>query len=140
MEPVPALTLLRATAVCSGVLSSRGLFGLLISRIGVPLFLTVENFERCIPGGVYRIDFEDSPRFGPDCLTVFDVPGRTGIRFHAANWGYQLEGCIAPGLQFSRSTSPGVLNSRLALQRLHGFVHSLPLSDRFLRITSFSSG
>jgi len=59
----------------------------------------------CIPVGEYRCAFTFSPRFRRMLYLVIDVPGRSGIRFHAANLmgavdqgrKSQLNGCIALG-------------------------------------------
>lgn len=58
----------------------------------------------CVPPGVYRVEWLPSPKFGL-CYHVEDVPGRSDVEIHAANWmgdaskGYQCElrGCIAVG-------------------------------------------
>lgn len=60
----------------------------------------------CIPKGTYTCALVVSPRFGR-VYGVQDVPGRSHILIHAANFGgdvakgYQshLEGCIAPSLR-----------------------------------------
>ena len=45
-------------------------------------------------GGVpYRITLENSPRFGPDTLTVNGVRGFDGVRMHAGNSPEDTEGC-----------------------------------------------
>ena len=61
--------------------------------------------ESCIPTGKYRCELTDSPKFG-EVYMVKDVPGRSHILIHSANFGgdedsgfqTQLEGCIAPCL------------------------------------------
>ena len=60
----------------------------------------------CIPGGVYRATIEDSKRFAGKVIRVHDVPGRSGILFHPANYLGQLLGCFAPctRLEFWRET------------------------------------
>ena len=71
--------------------------------------------QTAIPAGVYKITFENSPRFGKDTLTVNDVPGYVGVRIHAGNKSTDTEGCLLPGLRNSSST---VLSSRVYLQAL----------------------
>lgn len=51
-----------------------------------------------IPSGEYRVTLEDSPRFGPDTLTVNDVPGFSGVRMHAGNTEADTEGCPLLGM------------------------------------------
>jgi len=132
--PTIALELRRFTRVGSS------LFGAFVSYEGMPCnIFTVENFDLAIPAGVYRIGFECSPRFGENCLTVFDVPGREGIRVHVANRASELEGCIAPGLYFGTLQDvPAVLSSRVALGRLRDAVREMPASHRYLRVLGLS--
>jgi hypothetical protein len=59
----------------------------------------------CIPEGTYTCRFTFSPRFRRNLYLVLPVDGRTGIRFHSANFmgdaskglRCQLNGCIALG-------------------------------------------
>ena len=46
-----------------------------------------------IPAGEYRVTLEDSGRFGPDTLTINNVPGFQYIRMHAGNTSADTEGC-----------------------------------------------
>lgn len=70
-----------------------------------------------IPAGVYKVTLEDSPRFGPDTLTINDVPGFTSIRIHAGNDIDDTEGCILVGEEIDNGIiKPGT--SRPALARL----------------------
>jgi hypothetical protein len=69
----------------------------------------LENIEKQIPAGIYRVIINRSNRFSATAsekaghpVDVYlplltNVPGHDGIRIHAANWQSQLEGCIAPG-------------------------------------------
>lgn len=54
--------------------------------------------ETAIPSGEYRITLEHSPRFGPNTLTVHDVPGFVGVRIHAGNTAADTEGCPLLGM------------------------------------------
>ncbi len=51
-----------------------------------------------IPTGRYLVTLENSPRFGPDTLTVNQVPGFIGVRMHAGNTAKDTEGCPLLGL------------------------------------------
>ncbi len=55
-----------------------------------------------IPSGIYRVVLEDSPRFGPDTLTLKDVPGFSKIRIHGGNDAGDTEGCIIVGAHCDR--------------------------------------
>jgi len=52
-----------------------------------------------IPAGRYRLTLDHSPRFGPDTLTLWGVPGFTGVRMHAGNTHEDSEGCPLLGLR-----------------------------------------
>lgn len=51
----------------------------------------------CVPKGIYGVTFTFSGHFQRFMPLLEDVPGRSEIRIHPANWPYQLEGCIAVG-------------------------------------------
>ena len=71
--------------------------------------------ETAIPEGNYRITLEHSPRFGPDTITVNNVPGFSGVRIHAGNTEADTEGCPLVG-QVRADAS--ILKSRAALDAL----------------------
>ena len=52
-----------------------------------------------IPAGKYTVTLEYSNRFGPDTLTINDVPGFKYIRMHAGNTTADTEGCPLLGMQ-----------------------------------------
>lgn len=51
----------------------------------------------CIPAGEYLCQWTLSPRLNIYTYEVLSVPGRSGIRIHAANFFHQIQGCIALG-------------------------------------------
>ncbi|MDP3272286.1 DUF5675 family protein, partial [Limnobacter sp.] len=55
--------------------------------------------KTAIPAGDYQITLENSPRFGPDALTVNGVPGFVGVRMHAGNTEADTEGCPLLGME-----------------------------------------
>ena len=63
----------------------------------------------CIPTGVYTCVYELSPRYKKKMYGVINVPDRSGIRIHSANYGgavwmgfkSDLLGCIALGRGFT---------------------------------------
>lgn len=74
----------------------------------------------CIPTGTYTLLHRTSPRFGKH-LHVTNVPGRSFILIHPANYVSQLRGCIAPGLFRRDINGDDILDvgsSRAAMSRL----------------------
>ncbi len=51
----------------------------------------------CIPAGTYDVKLTMSPHLKYLTPEVQNVPGRTHIRWHVANYPRQLLGCMAPG-------------------------------------------
>ena len=94
--------------------------------------------KSCVPIGEYDLVLSNSPSEGmqwhllnPD-LGVFVSPQdcteswhRWGCMFHPANYVYQLEGCIAPGLGLGDINGDGVIDvesSRAALVKIKGYL------------------
>ena len=72
--------------------------------------------ETAIPYGLYRLKFEDSPKFGPDTITLRDVPGFDYIRIHSGNTPNDTEGCIIVGYRLNDKTNfilPGTTRTAL---------------------------
>lgn len=78
----------------------------ILNAEGQPIFTSImlergwKNNEvgiSCIPAGTYKVVLEYSDRFKVDLWEIKGVPNRSECKFHAANYWYQLEGCIAPG-------------------------------------------
>lgn len=74
-----------------------------------------------IPAGTYRITMENSPRFGPDTLTVNGVEGYVGVRIHGGNKAVDTEGCLLPGMRNSSNT---VASSQVSLRKLKQLVRN----------------
>jgi hypothetical protein len=58
---------------------------------------SMERIAVSIPEGSYKTTLELSPHFRFQTPHL-QVPGRTYIEIHPANWPSQLEGCIAVGV------------------------------------------
>jgi hypothetical protein len=105
--------------------------------------------ESCIPVGTYLCKPHISPRHG-HCFWLQDVPGRTEILIHAANWmgdkdqGYksQLEGCIAIGMKFVRDAGAQdqdmLQQSQIALAKLIEYTEFKPFMLDIRNETSVS--
>lgn len=79
-----------------------------------------EQFVSCIPEGSYKAVIYNSPTKGR-CLLLQDVPGRTYIEIHVANFAREILGCIAVGEAHRDLPGEGnfmVTNSRRAMTRL----------------------
>ena len=57
--------------------------------------------QTAIPAGIYPIFLEHSPKYGPDTLTIKNVPGFTGIRIHPGNTELDTHGCLILGEGFA---------------------------------------
>lgn len=55
--------------------------------------------ETAIPQGRFKLGMEYSPRFGVDTLTIYGVPGFSGIRIHGGNSELDSHGCPIIGYQ-----------------------------------------
>jgi hypothetical protein len=76
----------------------------------------------CIPSGVYDVVLEYSNRFKKELWEIKGVPNRSECKFHAANFAYQLEGCIALGVavkDIDGDGIPDVAGSRIAMRKFH---------------------
>lgn len=81
--------------------SPAGTFGLLTAERGFQLY-TLERpgdgDHPAIPEGDYRVIWTSGLHpHHPQCYEVMNVPGRTAILIHPANWFDELLGCIALG-------------------------------------------
>lgn len=86
--------------------------------------------ESCIPAGGYILRRRESPIVAQstggefnDGWEICDVPGRSLIMIHPANWPHELRGCVAPGVDYrplksGKAYLSAVTNSRKAHQQL----------------------
>lgn len=51
----------------------------------------------CVPEGTYEVAMSWSEHFQKQMPHLLNVPGRSAIMIHPANWPSELLGCIAPG-------------------------------------------
>ena len=86
----------------------------------------------CIPAGEYEVELRPHPRHG-ECYEVMDVPGRTAILIHPANWYQELLGCIALG------TSVNIIQGQYlnAPVRQMGITRSVDACQRFMDQLSY---
>jgi len=94
-------------------------------------WLNNEAYVSCIPDGVYTLEKRHSPVVHrtsggayQEGWEVTDVPGRTFIMLHPANWMDDLAGCIGVGKRYAVTQNkkaqwvPSVLDSRAAFKEV----------------------
>ena len=83
-----------------------------------------QNSISCIPKGEYVLKLEYSDRFKRNLWEVYGVPNRSEIKFHAANYWKQLNGCIALGNKHRDINSDGDPDVTSSVNTM-GYFHSL---------------
>lgn len=81
---------------------------------GTAIGVTMERTAVAVPEGTYRGYKRDSAHFGMRVVGI-DVPLRTDIECHPANFPLQLDGCIAIG---ETKDGDALDNSRAAFDRM----------------------
>jgi len=74
----------------------------------------------CIPNAKYKVIRRQSPKYGQH-FHITDVPGRSLILIHQANYHYQLLGCVAVGQKHIDLNKDGYLdvtNSKRTMTKL----------------------
>lgn len=119
-----------------------GTFGTLVTESGFQCYTGElpwrgnESGKSCIPEGVYTCARANSPKHGP-CYYVTEVPKRSDIEIHSANWmgdeskglKCQLLGCIAPGRAIMDiAGQKGVSSSKDALASLEADLEKEPFT------------
>lgn len=80
----------------------------------------------CIPAGKYKAIKHVSPKFG-NCLWLKNVPNRSEILIHPANYVHQLLGCIALGskhIDINRDGLMDVSDSKKTVNKLLNLIES----------------
>lgn len=135
------LTLTRFCWLDAGVLGELRVDGATMFTLEPPWRFNAP-YESCVPNGDYELVRFSGPRW-PNTWELKDVPGRSAILIHPANYvvhprtgRHLLMGCIAPGesWQIAAGAQPRVWSSRAAFDRLRD---ALASADRHeLRIQS----
>jgi len=123
-----------------------GTFGILVVPSGKK-YATLElpwkdnaAMVSCVPTGTYQCSLRFSNRFGKYYYGLKDVPKRTDILIHPANWagdtdkGYysELNGCIAIGMTVADMKTPAgniqraITSSKLAISEFMNEMKSEP--------------
>lgn len=83
------------------------------NRFGVTLelpWLENEPDKSCIPSGIYKCEWNWSEHLQIFTYEILNVPNRSGVRIHSANYVDQLLGCIALGANFEDLNKDGVID------------------------------
>lgn len=90
----------------------------------------------CIPEGTYIFLKYESPTKGQVWMAQ-NVPGRSDIELHNANFAYQLRGCLGVGSEIGQIGGVNaVLNSVSTLEELRGILpESFPLTIQWQQAT-----
>lgn len=108
--------------------SEKGTFGVLVIN-DLPFCVTMELPWRdnkteisCIPAGTYKwkrhVSQNVSKASDYKVIWLQDVPGRSYIYIHVANWPSEVKGCIGVGMRFGHAKEYGVLESKTAMEAL----------------------
>lgn len=88
------------------------------------------NVSRVL-AGTYIIRYEYSPRFRRNLWELKGVPNRSETKIHVANYWYQLNGCIAPGVSLIDINYDGYLDvtdSTITLNKIQKYLNGLRYS------------
>lgn len=90
-------------------------------------------------GRPYRLTLEHSPRFGPNALTICNVPGFSGVRMHAGNTEADTEGCPLLGLEISDfGIVPGTSRQAVSLVRERVQMKLLRFGELWLEVANIT--
>jgi hypothetical protein len=89
---------------------------------------TLENSEKAIPLGRYKITLYDSPHLHAIVPLLEDVPGRSMIEIHWGTFPQNYKGCI--GVGESRDLETGeIFNTRLMWTKLMPMIEAAVQTD-----------
>ena len=74
-------------------------------KVGIPVARWKIKGQTAIPAGRYLVTLNNSPRFGPETITVNGVECFEYIRIHGGNSKDSTEGCIIVGDQIDEATA-----------------------------------
>lgn len=96
-------------------------------------YFTIENYDKMVPDGTYRVKVTYSPKFKRDVPIVYndEVPESRGIRIHEGNIVQNTKGCILVGNWACLPNKLG--NSKEAIEQLT-WALTKRTDDIFLRI------
>lgn len=81
-----------------------------------------------VPANIYPVVLEYSPKFQQMLWEIKDVPNRSECKIHAANFWFQLNGCISPGMSLGDINQDGYIDVRRsvdAVKELHSHLEGI---------------
>lgn len=104
-----------------GMLSVQGVKDPILYTMERP-WLNNEQEKSCIPSSVYKVKPYSSDKY-PNVWEIQNVPNRSKILIHAANYVHELKGCIAVGrstgyLDYKGAPLRAISSSKDAIQVL----------------------
>ena len=104
MQKQPEITLQRIDSTSAGTIGRLMIDGeFFCFTVELP-WRANERDVSCIPAGAYDLGYYSSPTKG-SCLHVQNVPNRSYILLHTANFQRECMGCIFPGRRITRILS-----------------------------------
>lgn len=91
--------------------------------------------ETAIPTGIYDVTLEDSPRFGPETITIHKVPGFSYIRIHSGNTAKDTEGCPIVGFRLTKENLIAYGTTKPAVSELKTRIREALAKGSKVRIT-----
>lgn len=72
-----------------------------------------------VPANIYPIVFEYSPKFQQNLWELKDVPNRSECKIHAANFWFQLNGCMSPGMSLGDINEDGYIDVKRSVDAIN---------------------
>lgn len=100
---------------------------------GQPVHMWKVYGKTAIGAGRYLMGLVNSPKFGPDTLTLLNVPGFDVIRVHSGNSSEETQGCPLVGMKMipdPNGDGGNITESKIALDKLKGVLIPMIRSEQ----------
>ena len=85
--------------------------------------------KSCIPPGSYKARAVRRASNARYALWILEVPGRSEIMIHTANFARQLLGCLAPGREFADIDKDGIMDVTRSRDVMKELETHIPLNE-----------
>lgn len=129
-QTLPIVTLIRSKGTQKQTTGSITVGSTVFKTLELPDLNNLPNIS-CIPKGTYTCKYTFSKKFLRFTYEVLNVPKRSGIRIHSANFYYQIQGCIVLGNPLADINADGELdtvNSRIAIEQFETLMGKKPFT------------